>query len=84
LYGAFVWARRALNSQKRRFPVRAVRLICFDRLQKLVLIIFQITLDPNFVSFMTTTIIILIGFAFAFLCRPGPAGAVERPSHSRL
>jgi hypothetical protein len=26
LYGAFVWARRALNSQKRRFPARAVRL----------------------------------------------------------
>jgi hypothetical protein len=25
LYGAFVWARRALNSQKRRFPARAVR-----------------------------------------------------------
>jgi predicted DNA-binding WGR domain protein len=24
-YGAFVWARRALNSQKRRFPARAVR-----------------------------------------------------------
>jgi hypothetical protein len=24
LYGAFVWARRALNSQKRRFPARAV------------------------------------------------------------
>ena len=23
LYGAFVWARRALNSQKRRFPARA-------------------------------------------------------------
>jgi hypothetical protein len=23
-YGAFVWARRALNSQKRRFPARAV------------------------------------------------------------
>jgi hypothetical protein len=22
LYGAFVWARRALNSQKRRFPAR--------------------------------------------------------------
>ena len=25
MYGAFVWARRALNSQKRRFPARAVR-----------------------------------------------------------
>ena len=25
-------------------------------------------LDPNFVSFMITTGIILIGFAFAFLC----------------
>jgi hypothetical protein len=24
LYGAFVWARRALNSQKRRFPARTV------------------------------------------------------------
>jgi hypothetical protein len=24
LYGAFVWARRALNSRKRRFPARAV------------------------------------------------------------
>jgi hypothetical protein len=24
LYGAFVWARRALNRQKRRFPARAV------------------------------------------------------------
>ena len=24
LYGAFVWARRALNSEKRRFPARAV------------------------------------------------------------
>jgi hypothetical protein len=24
LYGIFVWARRALNSQKRRFPARAV------------------------------------------------------------
>ena len=24
LYGAFVWARRALNGQKRRFPARAV------------------------------------------------------------
>ena len=24
-YGAFVWARRALNSQKRRFPARAVQ-----------------------------------------------------------
>jgi hypothetical protein len=24
LYGGFVWARRALNSQKRRFPARAV------------------------------------------------------------
>jgi hypothetical protein len=24
LYGVFVWARRALNSQKRRFPARAV------------------------------------------------------------
>ena len=24
-YGAFVWARRALNSPKRRFPARAVR-----------------------------------------------------------
>jgi hypothetical protein len=24
LYGAFVWARRAHNSQKRRFPARAV------------------------------------------------------------
>jgi hypothetical protein len=24
LYGAFVWARRALNHQKRRFPARAV------------------------------------------------------------
>ena len=23
-YGAFVWARRVLNSQKRRFPARAV------------------------------------------------------------
>jgi hypothetical protein len=23
-YGAFVWARRALNSEKRRFPARAV------------------------------------------------------------
>jgi hypothetical protein len=23
LYGVFVWARRALNSQKRRFPARA-------------------------------------------------------------
>jgi hypothetical protein len=27
LHGAFVWARRALNSQKRRFPARAVRSI---------------------------------------------------------
>ena len=26
LYGAFVWARRALNRRKRRFPARAVRL----------------------------------------------------------
>ena len=26
-YGAFVWARRALNSQKRRFPARAVPVI---------------------------------------------------------
>jgi hypothetical protein len=25
LYGAFVWARRALNSQKRRLPARAVK-----------------------------------------------------------
>ena len=25
LYGVFVWARRALNSQKRRFPARAGR-----------------------------------------------------------
>jgi hypothetical protein len=25
-YGAFVWARRALNRQKRRFPARAVTL----------------------------------------------------------
>jgi hypothetical protein len=24
LYGGFVWARRAVNSQKRRFPARAV------------------------------------------------------------
>jgi hypothetical protein len=24
LYGAFVWAHRALNSRKRRFPARAV------------------------------------------------------------
>jgi hypothetical protein len=29
LYGAFVWARRALNSQKRRFVARAVAF--FDR-----------------------------------------------------
>jgi hypothetical protein len=27
-YGAFVWARRALNSQKRRFPARAVHRRC--------------------------------------------------------
>jgi hypothetical protein len=26
LYGAFVWARRALNGPKRRFPARAVLL----------------------------------------------------------
>jgi hypothetical protein len=26
LYGAFVWARRTLEHQKRRFPARAVRL----------------------------------------------------------
>jgi hypothetical protein len=25
LYGAFVWARRALNGRKRRFPARAVK-----------------------------------------------------------
>jgi hypothetical protein len=29
LYGAFVWARRALHGPKRRFPARAVRL-CVD------------------------------------------------------
>ena len=36
LYGAFVWARRALNDRKRRFPARAgisiVRLIALLRL----------------------------------------------------
>ena len=30
LYGIFVWARRALNSQKRRFPARAVPNEHFD------------------------------------------------------
>eukprot|EP01051_Picozoa_sp_SAG22_P004660 SAG22_NODE_256_length_13561_cov_3.225524_2_plen_336_part_00 len=44
------------------------RFICFDRLQKLVLVLFQIVLDMNFVSFMVTTMIIIVGFAFAFLC----------------
>jgi hypothetical protein len=29
-YGAFVWARRALNSQKRWFPARADELLCTD------------------------------------------------------
>eukprot|EP01050_Picozoa_sp_SAG11_P003955 SAG11_NODE_238_length_11818_cov_2.367693_7_plen_675_part_00 len=42
------------------------RLMAFDRLQKLVRIIFQIVGDPNFVSFMIIVCIFLIGFAFGF------------------
>jgi hypothetical protein len=42
------------------------RLQAFDRLQKLVYVIFEIIADPNFLSFMTTTLIILLGFAVAF------------------
>ena len=30
-YGAFVWARRALNRQKRQFPARAVRTSSYNQ-----------------------------------------------------
>ena len=33
-YGAFVWARRALNMQKRRFPARAVMKAKYDTKMK--------------------------------------------------
>jgi ABC-type cobalamin/Fe3+-siderophores transport system ATPase subunit len=39
LYGAFVWARRALKHQKRRFPARAVMMRFYDPTKG------QITLD---------------------------------------
>eukprot|EP01050_Picozoa_sp_SAG11_P024917 SAG11_NODE_5454_length_1555_cov_1.333791_2_plen_77_part_00 len=45
-----------------RFPVPQA----FDRLQKLVYIIFQIIEDPNFMAFMGVVVILLAGFAFGF------------------
>ena len=39
LYGAFVWARRALNNQKWRFPARAVVLFALPLLAALALLL---------------------------------------------
>lgn len=42
------------------------KMTAFDRLQKLVRVIFEIIVDPNFTSFMIIQLLVTIGFALAF------------------
>ena len=47
-YGGFVWARRALNRRKRRFPARAVSTDDYGiALIYLCLMIFPVTIRPR-------------------------------------
>jgi hypothetical protein len=69
MYGAFVWARRALSSPKRRFPARAVeprhRALGPQALRQLAMLV------P--VRRRTADRDVLRGHG------PGPPGAVKRP-----